>query len=41
VWKTAERLALNQDELTSENTTAVYARYGVDLESIRELRFTT
>jgi adenylate cyclase class 2 len=41
VWKTADRLALNRDELTSENTTAVYARYGVDLENIRELRFTT
>jgi len=41
VWKTADRLALNREDLTSENTTAVYARYGIDLESIRELRFTT
>jgi adenylate cyclase class 2 len=40
VWKTADCLGLRRDDLTSENTTAVYARYGIDLENIRDLRFT-
>lgn len=39
VWRTADRLAIDREDLTSENTTAVYARYGIDLESIRDLRF--
>ncbi|MFB7633661.1 class IV adenylate cyclase [Streptomyces sp. NPDC056149] len=40
VWATADRLSLTRDELTSENTTKVFARYGIDLDSINELRFT-
>lgn len=31
VWAAAKRLSLPRAELTSENTTAVYARYGIDL----------
>jgi adenylate cyclase class 2 len=41
VWAAADRLTLDRADLTSENTTAVYARYGIDLDRIRELRFTT
>lgn len=40
VWRAAERLSLARAELTSENTTAVYARYGIDLETVADLRFT-
>jgi adenylate cyclase, class 2 len=40
VRATAERLAVPRADLTSENTTAVYARYGIDLETVRELRLT-
>ncbi|MFE6775512.1 class IV adenylate cyclase [Streptomyces sp. NPDC057702] len=40
VWAAAERLALTREALTSENTTKVFARYGIDLDSISELRFT-
>ncbi|MFJ5674309.1 class IV adenylate cyclase [Streptomyces sp. NPDC093097] len=39
VWATAERLSLAREDLTSENTTKVFARYGIDLYSIGELRF--
>ncbi len=39
VLDTAARLGLNTDELTSENTTKVYARYGIDLSTITDLRF--
>ncbi|MEU6174798.1 CYTH domain-containing protein [Streptantibioticus parmotrematis] len=39
VWKTAERLGIGRDRLTGQNTDAVYARYGIDLDSITELRF--
>ncbi|NEA46065.1 CYTH domain-containing protein [Streptomyces sp. SID10815] len=39
VWETADRLALSRSDLTSENTTKVFARYGIDLDSIDELRF--
>ncbi|MFE7313929.1 hypothetical protein ACFU7T_12580 [Streptomyces sp. NPDC057555] len=35
----AERLSLVREDLTSENTTKVFARYGIDLYSISELRF--
>ncbi|WP_127360882.1 class IV adenylate cyclase [Actinacidiphila soli] len=41
VWQAAKRLGLTRAELTSENTTAVYARYGIDLETIPDLRFLT
>ncbi|KUL50127.1 adenylate cyclase [Streptomyces sp. NRRL F-4489] len=40
VWATADRLALPRSGLTSENTTKVFTRYGIDLEAISELRFT-
>ncbi|MFJ1644077.1 class IV adenylate cyclase [Streptomyces sp. NPDC088258] len=39
VWAAAERLAVPLEELTSENTTKVFARYGIDLPSIADLRF--
>lgn len=39
VWSTAELLSIPRDDLTSENTTKVFARYGIDLDSINELRF--
>jgi len=40
VWAAADRLAVPRTELTSENTTTVYARYGIDLETVPDLRFT-
>ncbi|MFF9567442.1 class IV adenylate cyclase [Streptomyces sp. NPDC014685] len=39
VWETAAALGLARDELTSINTTKVYGLYGIDLESIADLRF--
>ena len=39
VWATADRLGLPRDKLTSENTTAVYARYGIALDTVTDLRF--
>lgn len=39
VWAAAKRLGLDREDLTSENTTAVYARYGIDLTTIPDLRF--
>ncbi|MEW2222406.1 CYTH domain-containing protein [Streptomyces sp. NPDC006990] len=39
VWQTAERLGIPKDELTSENTQKIYARYAIDLDTITELRF--
>jgi adenylate cyclase class 2 len=36
----AARLGYTEDQLTGENTTKVYARYGIDLTSIIDLRFT-
>jgi adenylate cyclase class 2 len=41
VWAAAERLSVPRAELTSENTTKVYARYGIDLEAVPDLRFTS
>ncbi|WP_329156537.1 CYTH domain-containing protein [Streptomyces anulatus] len=35
----AARLSIDMSELTSENTTKVFARYGIDLEGISDLRF--
>ncbi|RZT07443.1 adenylate cyclase class 2 [Kribbella sp. VKM Ac-2569] len=32
-------LGVSEDDLTGENTTKVYARYGIDLSAIGELRF--
>ncbi|MEU3185343.1 adenylate cyclase [Streptomyces sp. NPDC006923] len=39
VWATAKRLSIPREELTSENTTKVFTRYGIDLKSITDLRF--
>ncbi len=39
VWAMADRLGLDRSSLTAENTTAVYTRYGIDLESVADLRF--
>jgi adenylate cyclase class 2 len=39
VWETAKRLSIQREALTSENTTKVYSRYGIDLETIADLRF--
>ncbi|WEB42698.1 CYTH domain-containing protein [Streptomyces yunnanensis] len=39
VWATAECLSIPRSDLTGENTTKVFARYGIDLDSISELRF--
>ncbi|WP_328469286.1 class IV adenylate cyclase [Streptomyces sp. NBC_00448] len=39
VHRVAEALGLPVDALTSENTTAVYRRYGIDIESIPRLTF--
>ncbi|WP_086770549.1 class IV adenylate cyclase [Streptomyces bobili] len=39
VWAAAKRLGLDRAALTSQNTTAVYARYGIDLTTIADLRF--
>ncbi|MFG3407764.1 CYTH domain-containing protein [Streptomyces sp. NPDC048142] len=35
----AARLSIDMSELTSENTTKVFARYGIDLDGISDLRF--
>lgn len=40
VWNTAAALGIDRERLTSINTTKVYARYGIDLDSIADLRFT-
>lgn len=34
-------LGVSEDRLTGENTTKVYARYGIDLSGIRDLRFSS
>lgn len=39
VIRIASLLGYREDDLTGENTTKVYARYGVDLASISDLRF--
>ncbi|THA72717.1 CYTH domain-containing protein [Streptomyces sp. A0958] len=39
VWEAAAAIGLDRDQLTSLNTTKVYGLYGIDLESITELRF--
>jgi adenylate cyclase class 2 len=39
VVEVAELLGIPEDRLTGENTVKVYARYGIDLWSIRDLRF--
>ncbi|TCC29064.1 class IV adenylate cyclase [Kribbella speibonae] len=39
VVEVGHMLGVSEDDLTGENTTTVYARYGIDLSAIRELRF--
>lgn len=39
VVEVAEMLGFDESLLTGENTTKVYARYGIDLAAIAELRF--
>lgn len=39
VIRIARLLGYTEDQLTGENTTKVYARYGIDLTTISELRF--
>ncbi len=39
VVRVGEALGVSEDELTGENTVNVYARYGIDLTEISELRF--
>jgi adenylate cyclase class 2 len=41
VVEVATTLGYLEHELTGENTTKVYARYGIDLSDISDLRFTT
>jgi adenylate cyclase class 2 len=39
VVRVAALLGVDASELTGENTTKVYARYGIDLSTIKDLRF--
>ncbi|MEU0091837.1 hypothetical protein [Kribbella sp. NPDC006257] len=39
VVRVGAALGIAEDRLTGENTTKVYARYGIELGAIRELRF--
>jgi adenylate cyclase class 2 len=39
VIQVGQQLGISADELTGENTVKVYARYGIDLMAIAELRF--
>jgi adenylate cyclase class 2 len=39
VVEVGNALRISEDELTGENTVKVYARYGIDLTSIADLRF--
>jgi adenylate cyclase, class 2 len=39
VIRVAELLGYTEKDLTGENTTKVYARYGIDLNAITDLRF--
>lgn len=39
VVEVGHMLGVSKDDLTGENTTKVYARYGIDLSAVRELRF--
>ena len=40
VVEVANALGISEEQLTGENTTKVYARYGIDLTTIPHLRFT-
>jgi adenylate cyclase class 2 len=39
VIEVASFLGFDENQLTGENTVKIYARYGIDLHAIRELRF--
>ena len=39
VIRVAELLGYSESDLTGENTIKIYARHGIDLDTIRELRF--
>lgn len=39
VFEVAARLGIDEADLTGENTTKVYARYGIDLTAYPDLRF--
>lgn len=39
VLRVASLLGYNEDDLTTDNTIKIYAGYGIDLNTIRELRF--
>jgi adenylate cyclase class 2 len=39
VVRVASLLGYAESDLTGENTTKVYARYGIDLSTITDLRF--
>lgn len=39
VIRVAELLGYTEEDLTGENTIKIYARHGIDLNTIRELRF--
>jgi adenylate cyclase class 2 len=39
VIETAQLLGYQEEQLTGENTVKIYARYGVDLDNISDLRF--
>ncbi|GAA2003779.1 hypothetical protein GCM10009799_33640 [Nocardiopsis rhodophaea] len=41
VIRIAVQLGYNEEQLTGENTTKVYSRYGIDLATITDLRFRT
>jgi adenylate cyclase class 2 len=39
VIETAQLLGYQEEQLTGENTVKIYARYGIDLDNISDLRF--
>jgi adenylate cyclase, class 2 len=39
VLRVAGLLSYDEDQLAGENTVKVYARYGIDLQAIPDLRF--
>jgi adenylate cyclase class 2 len=40
IYDTASRLGYTKHDLTSQNTTKIYAHYGIDLAAVANLRFT-
>jgi adenylate cyclase class 2 len=39
VVETAKKLGFEEEQLTGENTLNIYAKYGIDLDLISDLRF--